>query len=298
MSAVVRGFLDLPWSKAKELVSSGRVRVDGELVFDPAERVKGGAVVELDPTGPRRKAEALEPERILHVDHDIVVVNKPPGVVTVPFDDAEKAHDRHSLLARTRQALKLMQRKSGQKVVDGLGVVQRLDKDTTGVLVFARTHAARKRLQAQLRVHSILRHYLAIACGDVREQRIETYIVPDRGDGRRGSWRGSGKPPKLAKKAITEVIRLQELQGASLVRCSLETGRQHQIRIHLSEAGHPLVGEKVYRHGAPPADLPRAPRPMLHAASLGFRHPAHDRPVQFEVPLPADFEHTLQSLIS
>jgi 23S rRNA pseudouridine1911/1915/1917 synthase len=128
----------------------------------------------------------------------------------------------------------------------------------------------------------------------------ETFLVPDRGDGLRGSWRGSN-PPKIAKRAVTKVRVEQRLQGpfgeATLISCRIETGRQHQIRIHLSEAGNPLIGETVYdRANQGRMGGIEAGRPMLHAASLGFRHPVNDRPLRFEDPPADDFRALLERL--
>lgn len=282
LAAIVRAIVpETSWNRARALCRTGRVRVDGKLEFDPAARLSADATVEVDPLGPKRSATALEDDRIVHVDHDVVVVRKPAGLLTVPYAE----DDRDTLLDRTRVALR-------QK--SPLGVVQRLDKDTTGLLVFPRTRAARKHLQAQFRAHTITRRYLAITAGHAVSSTYETHIVPDRGDRRRGSWRGQGKAPGNAKRAVTHVEVIEHFDGASLVACRLETGRQHQIRIHLAEAGTALAGEPVYAG----RDHPRlaAPRPMLHAATLGFRHPANDRYVQFDEAVPEDFAAMLERL--
>ena len=306
LAAIVRELLDgVPWSKARELVRSGRVEVGGALCFDPASRVDAGAVVEVSPTGRRRKAPTLERDRVVHVDRDLVVVRKPPGLLTVPYDDADT---RDTLIERTRLALEGMdhERSAGRPKAERLGVVQRLDKDTTGLLVFARTRAGRKGLEAQFRAHTIERRYVALVHGRAEATIHDTHLVADRGDGLRGSWRGR-KAPKTAKRAITKVRVEERLRGAlgefTLISCRIETGRQHQIRIHLSEAGNPLVGEQVYvRKAARQASTgassggPIAPRPMLHAASLGFRHPVNDRPMRFEAPLPDDFRAIIEAL--
>lgn len=309
LAAVVRSIMDgLSWTKSKTLVRTGRVRVDGELRFDPAERVAAGALIEVDPTGRRRRAPPLERERLIHVDHDLVVVSKPAGLLSVPWDDKD---ERDSLIERTRITLRELgggggsgskgkakgRSRSGER--DRLGVVQRLDKDTTGLLVFARNRRARKGLEAQFRAHSVHRRYVALVHGRAEAGVHDSFLVPDRGDGLRGSWRGAG-PPKSAKRAISRVRVEERLGDATLVSCQLETGRQHQIRIHLAEAGHPLLGETVYTRGfsGPRADLAGVSvgRPMLHAASLGFQHPVNDRPLRFEEPLPDDFRALLEYL--
>lgn len=301
LAAVVRQLMDtLPWSKARALVESGRVQVDGQLCFDPAIRVAAGSVVTVDPTARRRRAPTLGPERIVHVDRDLVVVRKPAGLVTVPFDPKQPED---SLIERTRQALHEYGHRDEEHESDRLGVVQRLDKDTTGLLVFARTRAGRKGLEAQFRAHTIERRYIAIVHGRAEAAVHESFLVADRGDGLRGSWRGRN-PPKSAKRAVTKVRVEQRLRSslgeATLISCRIETGRQHQIRIHMAEAGNPLVGETLYStpaKGAAAAGQIRAARPMLHAASLGFRHPVTDRPMRFEDPPPDDFRAMLELLL-
>jgi 23S rRNA pseudouridine1911/1915/1917 synthase len=142
-------------------------------------------------------------------------------------------------------------------------------------------------LGKQFRDHSLHRVYLAVALGDVARQTFESSLVPDRGDGRRGSTRN----PKLGKKAVTHVKPVERLAGYTVVECQLETGRTHQIRIHLSEAGHPLCGDKVYRGpypGKPIPDESGAPRVALHAAELAFQHPITGETLKFVMPLPPD----------
>jgi 23S rRNA pseudouridine1911/1915/1917 synthase len=168
------------------------------------------------------------------------------------------------------------------------------------VLVFARTLAARKHLQRQFRAHSIERRYLALAQGILtRPRTVESDFIPDRGDGLRGSYGHFRKPkgplPDDAQHAVTHIAPREALRGATLVECRLETGRQHQIRIHLSELGHPLLGEQVYARDYKGPKL-SAPRPMLHAAVLGFAHPGTNAQVRFESPLPSDFARTLAQL--
>lgn len=298
LAAIVRGLMDgLSWSKSRALIETGRVRVEGELRFDPAQRIAAGTMVEIDPTGRRRTAAPLERERIVHVDGEIVVVRKPAGLISVPWNDDDR---RETLIERTRVALRELEGRSADKRAR-LGVVQRLDKDTTGLLVFARTRRARKALEAQFRAHTVHRRYDAIVHGRAEAAVYDTHLIADRGDGLRGSWRG-GSPPKAARRAVTKVRVEARLTDATAISCQLETGRQHQIRIHMAEAGHPLVGETIYLGPIGVARRPPAiagldvARPMLHAASLGFRHPGGDRPMRFEDPAPDDFRAVLERL--
>lgn len=249
---------------------------------------------------------------MVHADADVAVVRKPPGILTVPFERG----DRDTLLALTRVALRRRDRRTARLAGHAaaahnptLRAVQRLDRDTSGLVVFARGVAAQRHLQDQLRRREVVRRYEAIVHGELtHDVTFDTWLVADRGDGLRGSWQGpaaaprpagravrAGRggahpsaPPEGARWAVTHVHVLERLRGATLVECQLETGRQHQIRIHLAEAGHPLVGETVYIRDHRGPRIP-APRPMLHAAVLGFRHPRDERPVLFEEPPSEDF---------
>jgi 23S rRNA pseudouridine1911/1915/1917 synthase len=166
-------------------------------------------------------------------------------------------------------------------------------------VVFTRTAEAKRKLAALFREHDMERVYHAIAHGVVGEMRIESDLLPDRGDGLRGSFghyrHARGDPPPESRHAVTHVRPLEALAGATLVECRLETGRQHQIRIHLSEHGHPLLGERVYIRDYAGARI-EAPRTMLHARTLGFTHPRSGKPLSFEREPPADFRAILDAL--
>jgi 23S rRNA pseudouridine1911/1915/1917 synthase len=296
LPALLRALLPgTSWSQAKELCRSGRVLVDGSAALDPAARVAAGSRVELRRDGSSLPRGPLSTEALVYSDADLVVVDKPAGLLSVPF-----AGERDTLVTLTRT---LLARRSAGGAAAGRGpalrVVQRLDKETSGLLVFARSVPAERELQRQLHEHSIERRYLAIVHGAAEGGTHDTLLVPDRGDGLRGSWgvfrRAKGEPPPNARRAVTHVRVEERLRGATLVSCALETGRQHQIRIHLAEAGHPLVGERVYAREYRGPLLP-APRPMLHAELLGFAHPRDGRPLRFKVPPPADFRALLARL--
>ncbi|MBX7080468.1 MAG: RluA family pseudouridine synthase [Nannocystaceae bacterium] len=315
VSALVREALAVPWSRARELCRSGRVWLDDVRADDPAQRVRRGQRLRVRPTAkaqPRSEQPgALAPERIVYLDDAIVVVDKPAGISSVPFDEDE--HD--SLVQR----LSLLLRQQARRSLPPLRVVHRIDADTTGLLVFARTREAERALAMQFRRHDLHRRYVGIALGSVRGGTRESLLVPDRGDGMRGSWHGRGKPPAQARNAVTfvrvdEVLALADeaftaapspavARAVSWVSCTLQTGRTHQIRIHLAESGHPLLGEPVYvragvqaapHWGRPAGAGLRAPpgvtlRPMLHAAELGFVHPTEEREISLQAPLPDDF---------
>lgn len=293
LAKTVRGMLDeLPWSKARALCEGGRVYVNGKPARDAARRLAPGETVEVrEQAAPRAQSGLLPRDAIIYVDRDLVVVNKPAGLMSVPFERS----DRDTLVDITRARL----RRDSARGAAELGVVQRLDKDTSGVMLFARTLAAKRALQQQWRVHAIERVYWALCHGAPAAATHDTQLLRNRGDGLRGSYghfrRPRGPVPRDARQAITHVRTLEPLGPASLVECRLDTGRQHQIRIHLSEAGHPLLGEEVYIRDF--ADPPlSAPRLMLHAHVLGLAHPRTGEPLRFVCEPPKDFDKCLSRL--
>ncbi len=278
-------FPQASWSQVRRLIETGKVNVDGVRRCDPRSFVRAGQALEVRLSAPRPRAGALPSTAILHVDAHVVVVDKPAGISTVPYELNERGTLEELLRAELR-------RSSNVPRADApLGVVHRLDKPTSGVMVFARTLSAKRQLEQQFRRHSIERRYLALCHGELPSQTLRSRLVQDRGDG----LRGSTDHPRLGRDAITHVEALERFGSASLVGCRLETGRTHQIRIHLSEAGHPLLGEPVYvrNYGGP---LLTAPRLMLHAAELGFLHPASGALLRFRSPPPSDMQSVLEEL--
>ena len=292
VAAIVREQTGAAWSRARGLCSEGRVTVNGERCLDSALRVPPGAVVVVDERAAKVRPGALPESAIAYFDRDLVVVDKPAGMLSVAYEPGDK----DTLADCTRALLRQMR---GRGFDRALGVVHRLDKDTSGLIVFARTADAKRILAAQFRAHHIERVYHAIAHGEVAAKRIETRLVTDRGDGIRGSYghfrRPRGGIPPEAKRSVTHVQPISPLAGATLVECRLETGRQHQIRIHLSELGHPLVGERVYIRDYAGPKIESA-RPMLHARVLGFVHPRTGQRMSFEREAPEDFRAMIESL--
>jgi 23S rRNA pseudouridine1911/1915/1917 synthase len=266
--------------------------VNGQRRLDAALRVPPGAEVAVDENAPKLRSGALPESALVFLDRDVVVVDKPPGMLSVAYEPGDK----DTLVECTRT---LLRRMHGRGFDPGLGVVHRLDKETSGVMVFARTAQAKRILATRFRAHDIERVYHAIAHGAVAAQRVETHLVLDRGDGIRGSYgrfrRPRGGIPPEAKRSGTHVKPIAPLDGATLVECRLETGRQHQIRIHLSELGHPLVGERVYVRDYAGRKI-EAARTMLHARTLGFDHPRTGQRMSFEREAPEDFRAMLESL--
>jgi len=232
---------------------------------------------------------------IVYADAAIVVVHKPAGLTTMrhAYEEAEFGERGRRYLPKTlADYLPGLLGTPRRKVY----AVHRLDRDTSGLVVFARTPQAAQALAEQLRRHRIDRRYWAITRGVPTEGRLESWLVRDRGDGRRGS-----APADVAgaKHAVTYVRVIERLGPFALVECRLETGRTHQVRIHLGEAGTPLCGERIYDrplHGKPYPDDSGAARPMLHARTLGFVHPLTEEHLLWEAPPPADFLELLERL--
>jgi 23S rRNA pseudouridine1911/1915/1917 synthase len=225
------------------------------------------------------------------VDSQVVVVEKPAGLTTVRHGDeaAEFGARARRFLPPTVADLLPEVLAPSARHKPAVYAVHRLDKDTSGLVVFARTKAAEGNLGRQFRAHTVGRRYVAIVRGQAQPQRIESYLARDRGDGRRGST----PRPSDGQRAVTHVHVLEELGDFTLVECRLETGRTHQVRIHLGESGTPICGERIYDraiHGAPLPDTSEAPRLALHAAELAFTHPATGKRVSWESSLPEDLQ--------
>jgi 23S rRNA pseudouridine1911/1915/1917 synthase len=324
LDGVVRTLFNLSWGRARDLIGRGKISVDGRVVTSATSRVKAGVTLAIDlaARSPRAAVEELPPEAIVFVDMHVVVVDKPSGVSTVPYDPegmgasiARRARpgEEVTLDERVRRTLARRERGRGRGgPPPELGVVHRLDKETSGLVVFTRSWAAKKALAQAFRVHSVHRRYLALVHGVPKNETITSHFVPDRGDGLRGSverrrGRAHAVGSEKTQRAVTHVEVVQRFdaenggagQPCALVACRLETGRTHQIRIHLAEAGHPVLGERVYvrdflRDSG--AVLVPAPRVMLHAAELGFDHPATGRPMRWTSDLPADMAEMIAFL--
>jgi 23S rRNA pseudouridine1911/1915/1917 synthase len=280
------------------LIREQRVRIAGVVGLDPDRRLLAGQRVEVrlpSAEGPSRPS-APQP-KIVHVDEQIVVVDKPSGLTTMrhPEDVAEFGRRARRFLPTTlADLLPGLLPPSRRGRTPPVRAVHRLDKETSGLVVFARTPEAESSLGKQFRAHSTERLYRAIVRGRARDARIESWLIDDRGDGRRGSG-----PQGQGQQGVTHVRVVEELGDFTLVECRLETGRTHQVRIHLGEAGTPLCGERIYDrplNGRPLPDASGAKRVALHAALLGFDHPADGRRVRWASPLPNDMEALVRRL--
>jgi 23S rRNA pseudouridine1911/1915/1917 synthase len=227
-----------------------------------------------------------------YVDEDIVVIDKPPGITThrSVSETAEFGRRGKRFLPPTlADRVPALLPDSGE-----VRAVHRIDRDTSGLVVFARTPEAETDLGRQFRAHTVGRRYIAITRGRPADGPIESWLIRDRGDGRRGSG-----PADEGQHSVTHVRVLDDLGPCWLVECRLETGRTHQVRIHLGEAGAPLAGERVYDrplNGAPSPDPSGSPRIALHAAYLGLKHPRTGKWLEWESPLPQDLQAVLQRL--
>ncbi len=287
------------WNQVRRLIETRRARVNGEPCLDPARRVHEGETVELlrRPAAPPPGPEGIV---LRHLDEHLVVVEKPAGISTVRHPAERDWDERRRALVPTlddltRRRIAEREGRPRKGPPPRLRVVQRLDKATSGLVVFARSVVAERGLGKQFFDHTVMRRYLAVVPGSVAPQRIHAWLVRDRGDGRRGS--GTAAVP--GKEAVTHVEVAERLPRYTVVSCRLETGRTHQIRIHLAELGHPVCGDKVYRgkFASPPLeDTSGAPRLALHAAELGFVHPVSGEALHWTMPLPADLQAFLQRL--
>jgi 23S rRNA pseudouridine1911/1915/1917 synthase len=312
-------------------IEHGGVKVDG-VVKKASEKLHEGARIAVEPEPPP-STEALAEHGIefdvIWMDDAVLVLNKPAGLVVHPArghrsgtlvngllargvfdppDGDEDVDERPSVSVRTPRALSLAKKKM-MKAADAIppsgppdldrsrpGIVHRLDKGTSGVMVVARHPRAREHLKAQFQAHSIEREYVAIAVGDVGTITFDTL----HGRHPKDRMRFSSKV-KAGKRAVTHVRALESFGGhATLVGCRIETGRTHQIRVHLADNKTPILGDALY--GKPPKHpvvreaAEALHHPALHARLLGFVHPMTNETMRFEVDPPADFEVALTAL--
>jgi 23S rRNA pseudouridine1911/1915/1917 synthase len=287
--AVSRAF-DLSRRAAREAVRAGRIDVDGVAADEPGHDVPETAKLAFHPGRPARYRVSTRLSVLLE-DDDFVIVDKPAGLLSVPT--AERESD--TLLART---LDYLHRRFKRRPL--AFVVHRLDRDTSGSVVFARNRPALRFLQDLFKRHAIEREYLALVEGTVPDSgTFSADLVADAGSARRGVAR----PGEQGKRAVTRYRAIERLARATLVSVELETGRTHQIRVHFAASGHPVLGDRVYGERSRESRLegralktPAIPRQMLHARRLGFPHPTTGKPVRAEAPLPEDFARVLESL--
>lgn len=278
--------------RLKALVSSGEVTVDGRQERDPARKVKGGEAVSviIPPASPSEAISQDIPLDIRFEDDHLLVVEKPAGLVVHPAAGNLDGTLVNALLHHCAGRL------SGIGGVARPGIVHRIDKDTSGLLLVAKTDRAHAGLAAQFAKHTIGRRYLAVVAGlpTPPAGRIETNLARSEANRQKIAV---VSPPR-GKHAITHYRVLEPLRGAALVECRLETGRTHQVRVHMAHIGHPLLGDPVYGQGRQ-AELCRRlgfQRQALHAAELKFEHPISKEILTFESVVPPDIQELLSAL--
>ena len=307
IASALRGWLEgQSWADVRRLIRTRRIQLNGNLCIDEGRRLAEGDVVKLLAQS-AAKPPSERNVRLQYLDAHLAVVEKPAGITSTRHAEEQIWSNRRRQLRPTlEEMLPLIIAKVDPRIRRQRGVpppvraVHRLDRETSGLMVFARTVTAERGLMQQFKRHSTHRRYLAVVQGRIEQQTIESRLVRDRGDGRRGST----SDPNAGKRAVTHVRPIEHLKSNrdevyTLVECRLETGRTHQIRIHLAEQGHPICGEKVYHQplfDKPLEDKSGAPRVALHAAELGFVHPITGEEMRFEMPLPKDLQQFLDKL--
>jgi len=280
--------------RLKALIRSGAVEAEGKALRDPATKVRGeeSLRVAVPEPSPAHNAPQDIPLKVAFEDEHLLVIDKPAGLVVHPAAGNLDGTLVNALLHHCGGSL------SGIGGVARPGIVHRIDKDTSGLIVVAKTDVAHEGLARQFATHSIDRRYLAIV-GGVPKSNQGTVDAP--------LARSATNRKKIAivegkrgKRAVTHWRRLNVLNDAALVECRLETGRTHQVRVHMASIGHPLLGDPVYgrsgkTHGKILKEL-QFHRQALHAAELGFTHPVSKHRLSFSSPMPPDMQELFNAL--
>jgi 23S rRNA pseudouridine1911/1915/1917 synthase len=273
---------ELSWTRLRAAIARGQVAVDGTIVREPGAMVRADAVIEMDLARRALPTARLDLPR-LYEDDEILVVNKPAGLLTIATHPETRDTDDTVLRRAQEYARHLHGRRSYA------GMLHRLDRETSGALAIALTREAHRAGRELFGNHAYDRRYLALVHGvpAAGEGTIDARVSNDYVSGRRTLVHGTA-----GQVAVTHYAVREAFDGMALVELRLETGRQHQIRLHLRSLGHPVVGDHVYGEGAEDD----AERHMLHAWRLTFPHPLRGQRIAVEAPLPADFEKILRRL--
>ena len=288
--ALARMFPEHSRSRLATWLRDGRIRVDSGAA-KPKQKIWGGETIELDPVASAAETASQAEDialAVLHEDDDVLVIDKPAGLVVHPGSGNWDGTLLNALLHHS----------AALSAIPRAGIVHRLDKDTSGLLVVAKTLAAQTSLVRQLHERTVHREYLALVYGRVeRDGEVEAPVGRDPVNRVRMAVIGSGKH------ARTRYRVLERFADVTLLECKLDTGRTHQIRVHMQSIEHALVGDPVYRNRKLPRNTGSAVTPLsqfgrqaLHAARLEFVHPRTGEPVRFEAPLPDDFRQLLLAL--
>ncbi len=284
LDSALAASLGISRSKAKELVENG-VEIDGHAIDKASAKGMAGQVVSYTPLKEETSGIVPNPNikvEIVYEDHDLMVLNKPRGLVV----HMAPGHTEDTLV-NYLVSLKDEFEFDAEEMAGGRpGIVHRLDKDTSGLLLVAKTPKAERSLEAQIKVHAVDREYLAICYGDVNEDRF-TVDVPLK---KPNHTQHRALPDPKGLPAITHFEKVWFANGVSLVKCKLETGRTHQIRAHLAYIGHPIVGDMLYGDRK---DRRFDRGQLLHAYRITFTHPITGKTMAFSVPADAYFQSAL-----
>lgn len=281
---------DFSRSFIQKLFEGGRIEVDGKPCFEKKQKAVSGSLVSIDVPAPEKlEVEAEDiPLEIVYEDSDVLVVNKPAGMVVHPAPGNYSGTLVNALMHHCGDDL------SSINGVIRPGIVHRIDKDTSGLLMIAKSDKAHNSLSQQLSEHSITRRYRAIVYSNIKEE--EGTI--DKPIGRDPKNRLRNAVTDLnSRNAVTHYKVLERFGRFTLIEAQLETGRTHQIRVHMAYMKHPLLGDELYGPAkSKSASGLGAKRQMLHAGILGFVHPSTGEYMEFESPLPEDFKKVLEKL--
>lgn len=338
--AIKKRQTDWSWGDVRDSIRRRKVQVNGNLCLDPVRKVNHKDVIKLWNESLPKPIEATDIRIVYVDEFLVVVEKPagitsvrhfeernlsekrrqlqptleelvPLALMhyfqrqTKPRDDQDSTPKRNKRIPVTPREFKDVrseERKNLEHKLKRLSViaVHRLDRDTSGLMLFARTPSVAQSLIEAFKHHKVIRKYHAVVHGHPQQQTIQSTLVRDRGDGHRGS-----KPPSIQspdpteQHAITHIRPIEKIGPYSLIECQLETGRTHQIRIHLSEAGHLLCGDAIYckrADGSIDKDSSGAPRQALHSATLAFEHPISSEKLEFKMPWPADLHRWLTKL--
>ena len=273
-------------SQAARLIAEGRVRVNGRPAAKSA-RLSGGETVTMDVPAPRETALTPQdiPLDVVYEDDDVVVVNKPTGLVVHPAPGHPDGTLVNALLHHCGDSL------SGIGGEKRPGIVHRIDRDTSGLIIAAKNDAAHLALSAQLKDHSLSRTYECLVTGNMKQDSGTVDAPIDRNPADRKKM----AVVPTGRRAVTHWEVVARYPGVTHLRCRLETGRTHQIRVHMAYIGHPILGDTVYGAKKP---VPGLTGQCLHATGLRFVHPRTGEPVELRCPLPPEFTAMLQKLQS
>ena len=297
---------NLSWSAVKKIMRARKVSVGGVLCVDEGRQLRAGELVVIldQPLPPPPKDKDV---KVCYVDAELVVAEKPAGMVTLRRKpDLGWSWARKNLQPTldeciprlvSKHAAEIKRAKHNPRKLPRIYSVHRIDRDSSGLLVFARNQESQTKIIQQFAQHDAVRKYLALIPGSIEEQTVATQFIRDRGDGLRGSTADTS----IGERAVTHFRNLRKIGRYSELECRLETGRTNQIRIHLAELGHPICGDIKYR--GPFGELPivddsQIRRLALHAAELRFEHPTTGKQMHFHSNWPTDIQRYLERLES